>query len=211
MIATAFSLLLPMETEEAQIARGLRRRDPDLLDALIEQYQHRLLRYLLHLTGNRAVAEDLFQEVWVRVLEKGHLYDGRNRFVTWLMSIGHNVAIDYLRRRNPASLDEMQDTEEGVPFEPPDSRPSPFEQYAERQQQQMFDEAVERVPPLFREVLVLRFQEQLKLEEIAKLIRIPVATVKTRLYRGVQALRPLLRSMSARSGMECEPEKGGAQ
>ena len=77
-----------METEEAQIARGLRRRDPDLLDALIEQYQHRLLRYLLHLTGNRAVAEDLFQEVWLRVLEKGHLYDGRNRFVTWLMSIG---------------------------------------------------------------------------------------------------------------------------
>ena len=60
---------------------GLRRRDPDLLDALIEQYQHRLLRYLLHLTGNRAVAEDLFQETWLRVLEKGHQYDGRNRFV----------------------------------------------------------------------------------------------------------------------------------
>ena len=69
------------------MARGLRRRDPDLLDALIEQYQHRLLRYLMHLTGNRATAEDLFQETWLRVLEKGHLYDGRNRFVTWLMSI----------------------------------------------------------------------------------------------------------------------------
>ena len=62
MVATAFSSLASMETEEAQIARGLRRRDPDLLDALIEQYQHRLLRYLLHLTGNRGVAEDLFQE-----------------------------------------------------------------------------------------------------------------------------------------------------
>ena len=118
MVATAFSSLVPMETEEAQIARGLRRRDPDLLDALIEQYQHRLLRYLLHLTGNRAVAEDLFQETWLRVLEKGHLYDGRNRFVTWLMSIGHNVAIDYLRKRNPSSLDEMKDPEDGAPFEP---------------------------------------------------------------------------------------------
>jgi len=193
MIATAFSLLAPMETEEAQIARGLRRRDPDLLDALIEQYQHRLLRYLLHLTGNRAVAEDLFQEVWVRVLEKGHQYDGRNRFVTWLMSIGHNVAIDYLRKRNPASLDEMRDPDEGVPFEPPDTRPSPFEEAAERQQQEMLSEALERVPPLFREVLVLRFQEQMKLEEIARLVRIPVATVKTRIYRGVNALRPLLK------------------
>lgn len=192
MIASAFSLLVPMETEEAQIARGLRRRDPDLLDALIEQYQHRLLRYLLHLTGNRAVAEDLFQEVWVRVLEKGHLYDGRNKFSTWLMSIAHNVAIDHLRRRNPASLDEMQDPEDGAPFEPLDNRPTPFENAASHQQQDILQAALDRVAPLFREVLVLRFQEQMKLEEIAKLIHIPVATVKTRLYRGVQALRPLL-------------------
>ncbi|HLI62755.1 MAG TPA: sigma-70 family RNA polymerase sigma factor [Terriglobales bacterium] len=192
MIATTCSLLVPMQSEEAQIAQGLRRRDPDLLDALIEQYQHRLLRYLLHLAGNRAVAEDLFQEVWLRVLEKGHLYDGRNRFVTWLMAIGHNVAIDYLRKRNPSSLDEMKDAEDGAPFEPPATGPSPFDMAVKQQQEEMFEAALERVPPLFREVLVLRFQEQMKLEEIAKLTRIPVATVKTRLYRGVQALRPLL-------------------
>jgi RNA polymerase sigma-70 factor (ECF subfamily) len=101
----------------------------------------------------------------------------------------------------------MQDSEEGVPFEPPDGRPSPFEQAAAQQQQEMFDEALERVPPLFREVLVLRFQEQMKLEEIAKLIRIPVATVKTRIYRGVNALRPLLRPMTGRP----DAHEGGAQ
>ena len=142
MIATAFSSLVPMETEEAQIARGLRRRDPDLLDALIEQYQHRLLRYLLHLTGNRAVAEDLFQETWLRVLEKGHLYDGRNRFVTWLMSIAHNVAIDHLRKRNLSSLDEMKDPEDGAPFEPEASGPSPFDMAAAQQQQEKFHAAL---------------------------------------------------------------------
>ncbi len=193
MVATAFSSLVAMETEEAQIARGLRGRDPDLLDALIQQYQHRLLRYLLHLTGNRALAEDLFQETWLRVLEKGHLYDGRNRFVTWLMSIAHNVAIDHLRKRSPASLDEMKDPEDGAPFEPEASGPSPFEIAAAQQQHEMFGAALAQVPAIFREVLVLRFQEQMKLEEIAQLIHIPVSTVKTRIYRGVMALHPALK------------------
>ena len=52
--------------ENVEIARGLRRRDPDLLDRLIERYQHRLLRYLVFLTGNRELAEDVFQETWIR-------------------------------------------------------------------------------------------------------------------------------------------------
>ncbi len=193
MVATAFSSLVSMETEEARIARGLRRRDPDLMDALIAQYQHRLLRYLLHLTGNRAAAEDLFQETWMRVLEKGHLYDGKSRFVTWLLTIAHNVGIDHLRRRNPASLDEMQETEDGAPFEVKDARPSPFEQAAANEASAQLEAALNRLPAIFREVLTLRIHEQMKLEEIAQLIHIPVATVKTRLYRGVVALRPALK------------------
>src|SRR3974390_2591130 len=127
MVAAAFSTLVPMPTEEAQIASGLRRRDPDVLDALIEQYQHRLLRYLAHMTGNRATAEDLFQETWVRVLEKGHQYDGKSKFSTWLMTIAHNVAIAHLRRRTNASLDEMRDPEDGAPFEPVAGGLAPFE------------------------------------------------------------------------------------
>jgi RNA polymerase sigma-70 factor (ECF subfamily) len=192
MVAAAFSTLMTMETEEAQIASGLRRRDPEVLDALIEQYQHRLLRYLVHLTGERATAEDLFQETWIRVLEKGHQYDGKSRFVTWLMTIAHNVAIDHLRKRRPASLDEMRDTEDAAPFEPVANSPSPFDNVAAMEDGARIQAALEQVAPIFREVLVLRFQEQMKLEEIAKLINIPLATVKTRLYRGVNALRPAL-------------------
>ncbi len=190
MVVSAFSALATMATEEAQIASGLRRRDPDVLDALIEQYQHRLLRYLAHMTRNRATAEDLFQETWIRVLEKGHQYDGKSRFATWLMTIAHNVAIDHLRKRTPASLDEMRDVEDAAPFEPVAVGPSPFEQAAAGEDKARIQAALEQLPPIFREVLVLRFQEQLKLEEIAKLVGIPLATVKTRLYRGVMALRP---------------------
>lgn len=190
MVATAFSSLVSMETEEARIAKGLRGRDPDLLDALVEQYQHRLLRYLSHLTSNQALAEDLFQETWMRVLEKGHQYDGRNKFSSWLFSIAHNVAIDYLRKRQPSSLDEINESQEGPVLEPADGGPSAFDVVAGQEQAAQIAAAMERVPLVYREVLVLRFQEQMKLEEIAQLIHIPLATVKTRLYRGVMALRP---------------------
>ena len=87
MNATAYCFVNTMESEASAIAHGLRRRDPDLLDGLIEQYQHRLLRYLIYLAGNRELAEDLFQETWIRVLERGHQYDGKHEFSTWLYAV----------------------------------------------------------------------------------------------------------------------------
>jgi len=65
------------QRENAAIARGLKCQDTELLDHLIELYQHRLLRYLLFLTGKREVAEDLFQETWMRVLLRGSQYNGK--------------------------------------------------------------------------------------------------------------------------------------
>ncbi len=69
-----------VQSENAAIAHGLKRQNPELLDQLIELYQHRLLRYLLFLTGKREVAEDLFQETWMRVLLRGAQYNGKARF-----------------------------------------------------------------------------------------------------------------------------------
>ena len=190
---TTFSVLAGMQSEEAQIARGLRQRDPNLLDALIEQYRHRLMRYLLHVLGNRVVAEDLFQETWIRVLERGAQYDGQTRFVAWLLAIAHNLAIDYLRKKKRAGMEELDaEPADGPAWEPPATGPSPYDLAAANETAQTVAEAMCRVPALFREILVLRFQEQMKLEEIAALTGVPLATVKSRLYRGVQSLRPAL-------------------
>src|SRR5271169_1548199 len=103
MNATALYFESSMTQESTEIARGLRRRDPDLLDRLIEQYQHRLLRYLTYLTGHRELAEDLFQETWIRVLERGHQYDGKHEFTTWLFSVARHLTIDSMRKKNPVS------------------------------------------------------------------------------------------------------------
>jgi RNA polymerase sigma-70 factor, ECF subfamily len=183
-----------MADENTEIARGLRRRDPDLLDLLIEKYQHRLLRYLVHLTGRRELAEDLFQETWVRVLERGSQYDGRHEFSAWLFTIARNLVLDHLRRKQPASLNSLTDADESAPFEvPATGLLSALELTIQHEQHEQIAVAMERLAAVYREALVLRFQEAMAIDEIASVTGVPVGTVKSRIYRGLAALQPWLK------------------
>jgi RNA polymerase sigma-70 factor, ECF subfamily len=173
------------------VARGLRRRDPELLDRLIEQYQYRLFRYLFYLTGSRETAEDLFQETWIRVLERGHQYDGHSKFETWLFAIARHLVIDLSRRKSPQSLEALMETDSGRPFEPEASGSSALDLVAGRETGARIEASLGRLPAIYREVLLLRFQEELGLEEIAAVLGTPLPTVKSRLYRGLEALRGL--------------------
>jgi RNA polymerase sigma-70 factor, ECF subfamily len=188
MNAAAFYLVMGMESEANAIARGLRRRDPDLLDRLIEQYQHRLLRYLVYLSGNRELAEDLFQETWIRVLERGDQYDGKHAFSTWLYAVARNLTFDYLRKKNAMSLDELNQDEEGAPWEPADPQPPAWELVQQREQAERIAAALVGIPHEYRETVVLRFQEGLALDEIATVTGARLGTVKSRLYRGLNML-----------------------
>lgn len=180
-----------VQRENLAIAHGLKRSDPELLDELIERYQHRLLRYLLFLTGKRETAEDLFQETWIRVLLRGAQYNGKARFDTWLFTIARNLVIDLSRKRHMASLDEMcEGGEDERPFEVALDGPSPFQLFASREERAEVAEVLLRLEPNYREVLVLRFHEEMSLEEIANVTRAPLSTVKSRLYRGLAALKP---------------------
>lgn len=200
-ISLASTLGAQVSSENAAIAQGLKRQSPELLDTLIELYQHRLLRYLLFLTGKREVAEDLFQETWMRVLLRGAQYNGKARFDTWLFTIARNLVIDLSRKRVMASLDEMSEgKEDDRPFEVAMSGPSPLEQFQSRENCAEVGEVLLKLEPSYREVLVLRFYEELSLEEIATVTRAPLSTVKSRLYRGLAALKPEMEQLrSSRS------------
>jgi len=182
-----------MTDDTLLLAAGLRRRDPDVLDQLIEQYQQRLFRYLLFLTGNAALAEDLFQETWVRVLERGHQYNAKNKFESWLFTIARNLVIDVSRRKKIASLEEMGDADSNQPYEPPDDRSqSVLQMLVTRENEKTVQLSLLKIAPYYREVLLLRFHEELPLEEIAKVLATPISTVKSRLYRGLEALKSAL-------------------
>ena len=182
-----------MTDERQTLANGLRRRDPDVLDRLIEQYQQRLYRYLLFLTGDPALAEDLFQETWIRVLERGHQYNAKSKFESWLFAIARNLVIDVSRRKKFRSLEELADPESHQPFEPPDDHAtSALQLLVTRENEQAVQLSLLKIPAYYREVLLLRFHEELGLEEIASVLSAPLSTVKSRLYRGLVALKSAL-------------------
>jgi RNA polymerase sigma-70 factor (ECF subfamily) len=169
----------------------LKQHDVELLDSLILTYQHRLFRYLLYLTSSRELSEDLFQETWMRVLQRGSQYNGAARFDTWLFTIARNLVIDVRRKRTMTSLEEMCDTgEDDRPFEPATNEPTPLDACLMRENSERVAAALLTLDPLSREVLVLRFHEELSLDEIAKVTRANLSTVKSRLYRGLAALKP---------------------
>ena len=190
--------------ENLAVSAGLKRQDAGLLDELIVRYQHRLMRYLLYLTSNREQAEDLFQEVWMRVLVRGAQFNGKARFDTWLFTIARNLVIDQKRKRMMSSLDEMiegkGDDDRPMSFVIADGEPTPFERFANLEDRKRLAAGLLRMDTIYREVLVLRFYEEMSLEEIAKVTRAPLSTVKSRLYRGLYAIKPKLSAAAATCG-----------
>ena len=194
MLAALCSVLVepPAGRENADLARALRRRDAIVLEALVERHGARLLRYLIHLAGQRAMAEDLFQETWVRVLERGHQYDPNRDFGGWLVAIARHLAIDTLRRKAPASLDALERPEEQMAPPPGVHVPSPFDAIAARERREAVAAGVSSLPAGHREVLYLRFTEEMPLSAIAQLTGLPLPTVKSRLYRALAQLESRL-------------------
>jgi RNA polymerase sigma-70 factor (ECF subfamily) len=189
--------------ESLAVSVGLKRQEAGLLDELIVRYQHRLMRYLLYLTSNREMAEDLFQEVWMRVLVRGGQFNGQARFDTWLFTIARNLVIDQRRKRTMSSLDEMfeggSEDDRPMSFEIADGEPTPFDRLSNFEDRERIAAALLQLDTLHREVLVLRFHDELSLEEIAKVTRAPLSTVKSRLYRGMAAIKPKLERTQQRS------------
>jgi RNA polymerase sigma-70 factor, ECF subfamily len=177
-----------VDSEAARLKRG----EPDALVALLERYQHRLYRYLLRIVREPATAEDLFQQTWIRVTENARRFDERRGIEPWLFSIARNLAIDYLRRVRPESLDEELPSGTARVDMLADAHPGVVETLMRQQRSSRLADAIGELTPMYREVITLRFEEEMKLEEISELLGVPLSTAKTRLRRALEALRELL-------------------
>jgi RNA polymerase sigma-70 factor (ECF subfamily) len=182
-----------VNSDTQHIALGLRQRNVAFLQELVGRYQYRLVRYLIYLLGRRDEVDDLVQETWLRVLERGSSYDGRSRFEPWLFTIARNLAIDHMRKGRIFSRDSNAEGEQDTALQMPASNaPSPFALAARTEDAERLAGSLETLQPIYREALVLRFQEELSLQEISGVVGAPVATVASRIHRGLRALRSQL-------------------
>jgi RNA polymerase sigma-70 factor (ECF subfamily) len=170
----------------------MRKGDLDALAVVMDEYEARLLRFLVRLVKEQPVAEDLFQLTWLRVMEKIKSYDPSRDFAPWLFTIARHLALDHLRRYQPASLDEPLPSGDHREDLIPHNAPGAMEALLAEERVILLAQAMLELPLIFREVLTLRFEEEMKLEEIAALLNVPLSTVKSRLRRGLDGLRTRL-------------------
>ncbi|MGH9324176.1 MAG: RNA polymerase sigma factor [Vicinamibacteria bacterium] len=173
---------------DSEIAR-LRRGDPDAFDALLGRYQNRLFRYLVRLTGNPTIAEDLFQQTWLKVIMRIHRYDERRPFEPWLFAVARNLAIDHLRRVAPESLDEPSTTGESRIESLRAEDPGHLERLLEGERRSLLERKLSELPVIYREALTLRFEEEMTFEEMSDVLSMPLSTVKSRVQRALALLR----------------------
>ena len=154
--------------------------EPDAFDALIERWHHPLWRYIRRMTGRDDAAQDLQQEVWLRVIRGiARLREGA-RFRGWLFGIARRALMDRLRREYAAlPTDDVDVTEVAAEPEPTDGEADLVS----------LEVALDKLPTLEREVLTLFYLRDLTLAELAHALSVPVGTVKSRLFRARKMLR----------------------
>ena len=152
------------------------------LATLFERYHLGLFRYLLSLTRNRTLSEDLVQEVFFRVLKYARSYDPSLSFPVWLYGMARNACFDALHKgRAEMTGSEMEDIKSSAPM--------PEEALARKQDVSFLQEALQQLPEEKREVLILSRFHNMRYEEIARILKCEIGTVKVRVYRALKELR----------------------
>ena len=183
-----------MTSSDAELVQQALAGSQQAYQDLVKRYATPAVNLATRMVRDRALAEELAQEAFARAFERLSSYDQQRRFVGWFFQILHNITIDYLRRKRPAtvSLDELGEGgyRAGGGATSKGSSPEALAQQAELAH--AMDAALALVRPEYREAVVLRYREELSVEEIADTMSVPTGTVKTYLYRARKELASIL-------------------
>ncbi|RXZ81365.1 RNA polymerase sigma factor SigW [Paenibacillaceae bacterium] len=184
-----------MKSLEARLARMALKGDQRAFEEIVGLYQDKLYHLAYRMLSNRQEAEDAVQETFLRVYNNLERYDDTMKFSTWIYRIATNLCIDRLRKRKPSySLDAESNEYEGLDgysMIPSDNR-TPESETLQSETQSIIYQAMGTLPAKYKTIMILRYLQELSLQEIGDVLGMPVTTIKTRVHRGREFLRKKL-------------------
>jgi len=181
-----------VKTRIKQVLKG----DQNAFGEVVEIYKDKVFQLSFRMLGNRHEAEDIAQEAFIRAYVNIQSYNINLKFSTWLYRIATNLCIDRIRKKKPDYyLDAEVAGTEGLTMysQIPAKTPLPEDDVESLELQDTIQREISKLPEKYRTVIVLKYIEELSLNEISEILDMPLGTVKTRIHRGREALRKQLR------------------
>lgn len=189
--------------DEATLIERCRKQDPQAFGRFVDAYQNRVFGFVKRMIANPDEAADVTQDVFIRAFQNFHRFDGRSAVRTWLFRIAHNLCIDRVRKADrsvqESSLTALTDEGDEV-IDVADSRWQPEQIVLDDELASRVEAAIESMSDKLRAVLLLHDKEDMPYEEIAKLLSVPVGTVKSRLFLARAHLQNALRNYLSKEG-----------
>ncbi len=184
------------QTDDVELIAAVLKGSQEKFGELVERYQGRLVNYLFRLLRDGEEAHDLAQEVFLKVYQALDRYDPRYKFSTWLFRVARNAAIDQIRKRRVqfVSMDRRRDDDGPAgTWEPPSRDASPYSDLRNLERGDAIQRCIDALPWEYRQLIVLRHYGELTYDEIATSQKMPLGTVKNKLFRARQMLKESLR------------------
>ncbi|PAE34577.1 RNA polymerase sigma factor SigW [Neobacillus sp. YX16] len=175
-----------------QVIKG----DQDAFAEIVEIYSNSIFQLGYRMLGNRHEAEDIAQEAFIRAYVNIKSFNQDLKFSTWLFRIATNLCIDRIRKKKPDYyLDAEVSGTDGLTMysQLSSNSPLPENELESLELQETVQKEILKLPEKYRSVIVLKYMEELSLNEISEILDMPLGTVKTRIHRGREALRQQLR------------------
>jgi RNA polymerase sigma-70 factor, ECF subfamily len=175
-----------------QVIKG----DQDAFADIVEIYSNSIFQLGYRMLGNRHEAEDIAQEAFIRAYVNIKTFNQDLKFSTWLFRIATNLCIDRIRKKKPDYyLDAEVSGTDGLTMysQLSSNSPLPENELESLELQESVQKEILKLPEKYRSVIVLKYMEELSLNEISEILDMPLGTVKTRIHRGREALRQQLR------------------
>lgn len=189
-----------MMRSDEQLMLDYRAGDTQAFVLLVERYLKSIYNFSYRLSGDAYAAEDITQDVFVKMWKNITSYRAGESVKAWLFTIARNTTIDYLRTKRPAVFSDFEHEEGNFLTDTlTDESPLPIELAIRAEDQHFIEEAFDKLSPLYREVMFLRYYEDLTFDEIRNITGRPLHTVKSQHRRGLEKLREYFEKGKQRS------------